>query len=875
MTIYYIDPTSGSDTNTGLSWAQAWKTMRGLRVASIVPGAGDEIRFAKSPAYSPSMGAFERVSGYVYPLWYFRGELIFDPFSDPYGAGGFQPGQQPTGLAVVARRALSHYNGVVTVDVPEDAYNYSNHYAQTHATAYAGEYNATGTMLFGVNVGSLQFVDSEGLRRVTGAIRCHVPYSGPGTQDLPAGAITVSVYLGTTLLASQPLPAVRNSSTIWTPFEINFTPLAAQYAPTVRIEFTRTGAALDRDNSPFGIESMEYGFEVDGGMGSTHTVLQYMRGPITGGLGSTIEVAGNTAMPVFCEVLNPIDAHDNGDATTLWPNSSYRIPTTGNHLLCHKVTDVHLTGAQTLSPAGALGVYDLNGSTGGTAGSPLKLTGGWNTSSEVLDGYTVFSAGITHKIAFPFALFDLGLADNVRIENLGGAYGFASLITRAKTVYLKACMLPWSLKGAFGAVTTNTNVTLEDMYINPLVMEGFGIIGDLTLKNTIGAGFSNSKADRRREVNNLSMYDSHIRDWYLIYVRGNAVLEQCMLISPPILISTEFGHTLTFKNHKPASPSATAYLIQTSPQSRWDVMDYQDASYPTYNFSTAQTIGSSCDAKLIFNGSPVSWIGGSYFPSTLRGSYATETYTDSFNDFSSNGSTGSSEGSERGYTYAHMMGRRPEHNSLENPFDMGAMGEILAPPWAYHSDGVSRVVTQSPDASAAGRVFLVKRFQNIAYRSPDQLFVMTGRTPQYTGGTVWSVLKAVYVPRAGSYRAHFGLMKENLSFNFSQGGAYSGSIAVPLTMTVPYDPVSTGEFLGRVGVYSNVLTGASPSTDVYATDAAGAAAGSGNKYLDEWHDYYVDFSTTAGGLVELRLSTGLSGVYMKAIFDILNIYELP
>lgn len=222
-----------------------------------------------------------------------------------------------------------------------------------------------------------------------------------------------------------------------------------------------------------------------------------------------------------------------------------------------------------------------------------------------------------------------------------------------------------------------------------------------------------------------------------------------------------------------------------------------------------------------------------------------------------------------------MMGRRSEHRSLEDPFDMVVMGEILAPPWAYHSDGGSRVVTQSPDASAAGRVFLVKRFQNIAYRSPDQLFVMTGRIPQYTGGTVWSVLKAVYVPRAGSYRAHFGLMKENLSFNFSQGGAYSGSIAVPLTMTVPDDPVSTGEFLGRVGVYSNVLTGASPSTDVYATDAAGAASGSGNQYLDEWHDYYVDFSTTSGGLVELRLSTGYAGAYMKAIFDILKVYELP
>ena len=875
MTIYYIDPTSGSDTNTGLSWAQAWKTLRGLRVAAIVPGAGDEIRFAKSPVYSPSMGAFERDTGTGYPLWYFRGELIFDPQSDPYGTGGFQPGWQPTGRAVSPRRAWSHYNGVVTVDVPANAYDYYSHYAQTHATAYAGEYNATGTMLFGVDVGNLSYSSSENLYRISSALRCHVPYSGPGTQDLPAGAITVSVYLGTTLLASLPLPTIRNSSTIWTPFEINFTPLAAQYAPSVRIEFTRTGAALARDNSPFGIEVMEYGFEVDGGMGSTHTVVRYTRGPAVGYAGSSVEAAGNTAIPVFCEALNTIDAHDESTATSICSTDVSRIPTTGEHILCHRVADVNLTGAHALSPAGATAVYDLNGSAGGTAGSPLMLTGGWDTSSGVVDGTTIFSAGIVHKIAFPFALLDLGLADNVRIENLGGAYGLSSLITRAKTVYLKACMLPWSLKPAFGAVTTNTNVTLEDMYINPLVMDGFGVIGDLTLKNTVGSSFSNSRAERRKEVNNLSMYDSHIKSWYPLYVRGDAVLEQCMLVAPPLLISTEFGHTLTFKNHKPAATTATAYLIQTAPASRWEVIEYQDTSYPTYNFSTSQTISASCDAKLIFNGSPVWWSGGAYLPTTLRGNYATHTYTDSFNDFASDGSAGSAESSDRGYTFAHLMGRRPEHNSLENPPDMGGMGELLTPPWAYHSTPEDREVTYSPDASAAGRVFLVKRFQNISYRSSAQLFVMTGRTPQYSGGTVWSVLKAVYVPRAGNYRAHFGLMKENLAFNFSLGGAYSGSIAVPLTMIQPYAPVSTGEFFGRVGVYSNVLQGASPSIDVYATDAAGAEAGSGNQYLDEWHDYYVDFTTTAGGLVELRLSTGRSGSYMAAIFDILNIYELP
>lgn len=45
MTIYYVDPINGSDTNSGLSWAAAWRWPPG-NGASVV--AGDEIRFAKS-----------------------------------------------------------------------------------------------------------------------------------------------------------------------------------------------------------------------------------------------------------------------------------------------------------------------------------------------------------------------------------------------------------------------------------------------------------------------------------------------------------------------------------------------------------------------------------------------------------------------------------------------------------------------------------------------------------------------------------------------------------------------------------------------------------------------------------------------------------
>lgn len=881
MTVYYINPESGSDANTGLSWAQAWKTLRGLRVASIVPVAGDEFRFAKSPEYTPSAGEFERQTGSTYPTWYIRGVSVFDAFYDPLGVCAFQAGWQPSGDSVQARRPSSHYNGVAVVDVPSDAYVWENNYAHSHATAYAGEYNATGTVLFGINLGYLGSSAAANVNRISGAVRCHVPYTGPGDGDLPAGAITLSVYRDAALIVTLPLPAIRNSSTVWTPFSLSIPTLTSTSSSNLHFRIGRAGAALNRDNSPFGLEFTEFALEKIGGIGSTHTVMSVTRtGPSAGAGGYSGEIAGDTTVKVFYEVLNPIDAHDQSSACTVAELYNDRLPyMTETHRECFRITDVHLTGTHSLSPAGSTGVYDLNGSVGGTELAPILFSGGWDTSADTVDGVTIFSAGITHKLAFPYALFDLQQADHIHMENIGGAYGFASLVTRPRTLYLKGCMLPWSPTPTFGEATTDTHVSLEDMYINPMLLDGFGVIGDLNLRNVVGSGFPSSKSTRYCEVNNLSMYDAHVRDNYKLYVRGNAVLEQCTLTRPPTLISTSFGHSLVFKNHKPAitSSSVQAKLIPTAPESRWDLIDYQDSGYPTYSFPTTINTGATCDAKMTMRSGALPWNTGTIYPTALRGDAVSHTYTDGINDFSSSssGGGGTSESSERGYTYGHFMGARPLHYSLEHPYDMGGMGDVLTPPWNYHSSGGPREVVESPDASAAGRVFLVKRFVNIVYRSPEQLFVMTGRLPRYSGGTSWATLKAIYVPRAGNYRAHFGLMKENLQFNFSIGGAYNGYISVPLTMPMPSSPVSSGSFLGKLGVYCNSLDGGSKTVDLYASTAAEAEAGGGNGNLDEWHDFEIDFTTLGAGLVELRLSTNTYGSYLSAIFDVLNVYERP
>ncbi len=878
MTIYYIDPAAGADSNTGLSWAQAWSTLRGLRIHAVVPVAGDEIRFAKSSQYTPSTYPHTRGGG-AYPKWHLRGEPVLDcEGGDPWGMVMFQSVIHHYGV----RSPVGHYNGAVTVDVPESAYVWESNYAQSHATAYSGEYNATGTDLFGINLGNLQGEEAVTLTRLVGAVRCHVPYSGVGDINLPAGSIVLSVYLNTTLVASLPLPEIRNSSTIWTPFSLALPALANTYTANFNIRVSRAGAALSRDSSAFGLEFSEFCFEYAGSVGAVDTVLSVTRTSAeSGSSGTTTEIVGDNNIKMFYETLNPVDARETNQVCSLSVVGNQRFPLSPvTHTLCYVVPDVHLVGTHALSPSGSLGAYDLNGSAGGTSASPLKLTGGWNTGTNEVDGVTLFSAGISHKTASPFALFDLQNANHVRLENIGGAYGFASLFTRAGTVHAKSCMLPWSLQPAFGLPSTDTHVTLEDMYINQFLLEGFGVIGDLSLKNVYGAGYTNSKAYRYSEVRNLNMYDAHIRDFYALNVRGDAVLEQCQLINPPSLNSSEFGHALVFKNHKPALPSANARLIFTAASSRWDLIDYQDASYPTYTFTTPLSgAAASADAAIHVRASVIPLTEALVYSTTLRGSPAVQAFTDGMNDFVSSATSpmtgGASEASGRGYTYGHMTGARPYNYDIETPSNMTGMGDVLTPPWNYVSvSGAPREVTYDPDAAAAGRVFLVRRFENVSYRSPETVFVMTGRVPQYAGGLSWTTLKAIYVPRAGLYRAHFGLMKENLQFSFSfAGGAFSGFLRRPFLMTVPSLPISSGVSLGRLGVYCNTIVDGPQTKEFFASTAEEAASGSGNQYLDEWHDYYIDFATTAAGLVELRMSTMANGSYAATIIDVLNIYE--
>lgn len=879
MTIYYIDPAAGSDSNTGLSWAQAWKTLRGLRVASVVPGAGDEIRFAKSPTYTPVMGEYVRQTG-DYIEWYLRGESVMSSYeSGSFGINEFQGWAPPeTDNATVKCYVGTFVNGAMTVDVPAWAGNMYSYYDSIHAVSNGGEYLAENQLLFGGGIGFLSSSATGGMGKFQGAVRCSVPYTGTGDVDIPAGAITVDVYNNTVLLFSVPLPAIRNSFDEWTPFEIDFTPWGASSLANVLVRFNRTSVPIARDSSPFGLEFSEFGLSKPDGIQLTETILSVARNSFSGA--ASPEIAGTNDMSVLLERLSAIGMSTSLDTYSADEYYNNRVASSVSaYLRCFKVPDISMTGRLPMSPTGSLGVYDLNGSSGGTQVSPLKITGGWNTSSDTVDGVTAFSAGLPHKFCSSFAWIDLHGASHVQFENLAPAYGFGSFLSRPGTVSLKKCMLPWSIKPAFGVVDVNSNIMLEDMYVAPMVLEGFGTIGDLSLKNVYYVGQQNSKATRRNEVDNLSMYDSHygVGDTFYgpvrpLYVRGEAVLEQCSLFCPPQLVSIKFGHSLVFKNHKPFPSTGAANPIPTAPESRWDVIDYQDVSMPTYSFATPPSTGATCDAKVLIASSM--FITPNHYPTGLRGHKVLNIYTDGMNDFLSTAGLASSENSERGYMYSHFMGQRPANTIFETPSTSAQYGDLAIPSWSkeYNTVTAETSIVQSPTVTASSRVLLAKKIVNVIYRSDAELYVISGRAPLYTGGFQWTALKSLYMPKAGMYRAHFGCMKENL-FLTPFGGPGSDAVNVPLTAYQPAGPITSGVLLGRFGVFSNYLVGLPKIVDYYATTPEEAQAGGGNTDLDQWRDYYIDFELSAAGLVELRHGSDDSGVTATAIFDILDIYE--
>ena len=873
MTIYYIDPGTGSNTKTGLSWAQAWRNLRGLRQKAIVPVAGDEIRMAKSATFSPAEGSYTYF-WYETPQWFQYGEISFQFWDDVAGVNSFRQYDAPSNsrYPVILSSAFS---GAAEHQVPAGATNYY----PTPATSSTGGFNTPSVELFGGSV-YVSAMNASGKTILSGFLRCHIPYVGSGAQDFPAGALAIGLYSGGTLIRSQTIStAIRNSATEWTPFSVTFAALPATAID--RVALLRTAATVTRSAAPFGMELGEMVLQSAAGIGDADTVCTSDRSSYVSGRSEDI-VAPND-IRIIGECLNQGNAQNGAGITlTIGADMNSRISTTiASYLRAYVQTGIAWTGSLAQSPAGSLGMYDLNGSAGGTVGNPLKITGGWNTGTGVVDGVTVLSAGLSHAYGSAFAFLDLNGTDHIKVENIAATYGFGSFFTRAKTVHLLKCHLPFSLRPAFGVTTTDTHVTLEGMYVAPLTLEGLGTFGDFTLKDTYYGSSGNTKVDQVFECGNLVMDNSHMGRWRTVTslskkyrIRGNATLTNCSLTWPPMLVSVQFGKVLSFTSHKPFFSAQQVYLIPTAPESRWDHIYYGDATMPTYSFGTQSPTGATCDAKVTIPAFPVlnSEVATvSHYPTALRGSHVSGVYGDGITTFTSATSLATGQNSPMGHQYSHnaQLTTSVSYTSIDA---LANRGDVAVPPWAYTADRATpstTVVNTDPDLAATGRLHIARKFENVTYRSEDTVFLVTMRQAPTRTGPQRITAKAIYCPKAGLYRAHFGFMGENLLWD----NIGTPHILQPLRVYVGSPTPTDGRKLGAVSVYCGSLVGPVIEAPYYAATEAEGLAGGGNRDFNQWRDMYLDFELSAAGLVELRVVSNDYGNFEMAIFDTLAVYE--
>lgn len=871
MTVYYVNPETGDNTLNGLSWANAWKSMRGLRQNSIVPAAGDEIRFAKSAEFTPSSGVpynvggsqiiWKRYGAEVLNTWESDGISRYRTYAENV-YGERYPFPQNTPLA-----------GTVTPG------NVAGNTSPLWANAPSGQMNATDQELFGANV-SLGYWDAENRSRIMGHMRCRTAYAGAGTQDMPDGSLALVIKSYGTIVRTIPLPAIRNSATEWTPFEIDFTPLPVGELTEVWI--ARTSVPITRDNSPFGLEMTELSISRAEAARPLETILKFGRTSYAGG--RTEEVVGSNNIRPLGEFCDPTDP--NGTWVSISSDTNTRTNTTVETCLkAYKVPELPWVGTGGQSPSGSLGAFDLNGSAGGAVGNPIKLTGGWNTSTETVDGVTVFSGGVSAKYASSFALFDLGNADHVRFEDIGAAYGFKSFFTRGRSVYLKKCSLPFSVSPAFGQATQDTHVTMETMYVAPLVLQNYGIIGDLTLNDFFYVSNCLSTVDQYCEVRNLTMTNAQWGRHFMVphnvlkktYCRGDAVLDQCCLSYPPALVSVVFGHTLTFQNHKAYSGTGTAFLIPTSAESRWDHITYTDSTMPTYNFGSPNPTGVTCDAKVSINSQLPMFssenANANFYPTALRGDPFSGTYVDGLAFF------GRQLAPPMRGTYAvweamqSHLNNRTESNPAVHPTALTGQSDVAHPSWSYRvteEDPWTLIAESDPDIAPTGRIWLARKFSNVTYRTSDTVFLCTMAGAEIAQGQQWITLKNIYVPKAGLYRAHFGFMGENLDW---YNGALTIPVMEPLTLRTEYPSAADGRQIGSVAVAANGLVGLTIERPYYAATAADVVAGEGNRNLNQWRDIFIDFEVSRGCMIEMRVGSTEFGSFEMAIFDTLAVHE--
>ena len=859
MADYHVDPATGVDTNTGASWAQAWKTPNGLRVNSVVMVAGDRLKFAKSVMTTGNTGDTVQ-----FPTFTGQGITFFGSAAWTY----------------ISRRSTTatnfpsprYFNGTWQTTLTWQFFTANFYPFEGRSTT--GLFNPPSRRLAYQFASNLNF---NGLRTVWMWFRVSVPYTGAGDIDVPPGTFSIllcSDGAGLTPLLTIPVDVWIKNTGEWAcvryEHPADFTTLGAVNSVAVH----RTAQTLNRDNTGFGLtwspllfgrtaiqdHSLDYVFKVpdvrpspaiqpDAVLVNPFCLAEIMY-PVHGMTGSNI---GYT-IPTQYSASNTLTLADRYTAFPVPPSGQYGLGYVG-------------TANWPFAAPTSTGAFDLNGSAGGTLAQPVTLEGGWNTATDVVDGATVYTGRTPQEYGHTAALFDLQNAEHVVIKNIGAIYGFGRLIDRARTITLDRCHLPYSHRGGvntlppLGTPSTAINCTMKNMMVPNYTFEYIGVIGNLTLQNFFANTFEDRSPLQYVEVENLVMdaayvgrrNNTDVYTWHFS-VRGDAELANTTIIYPPRIVNrSNFGRTMTIRNLWTWSQyvSQGYRLVPTLPDSRWDTIVYRNNG--SYNGDWAPgstTLPASCDRRIEFRDNTNSILVndtllGSQFENTeaaqLVGSV--KTLTAGFYSFSlapNNSSTGTTPGL-RAYSYAYR-------------FQLG--GSNFSDRWAPLAS-TEPSIPQDVDFVFVGSnaAAILPRSPAIFFRSAQDYFLLVSYSSGYPG----SAVATAYVEGGKNYKFKLGCQYRNLSIQNNASGA-------PPWYNVFSDNFSCTE---PVEHFKIVIRGPGvvAGVDLVIPYLDGPYNEFSNTARNDWRDLEFPFSTIAEGEVTIYLYATLSNNSIAVIID--------
>lgn len=613
MTTYHIDPEAGLDSNSGLSWALAWKTLGAIRSNSITLSPGDLVKLAKS---------VERT------------------------------GQQ-----------LSSSISYITVSVsPNPSNTPCRHDIGTNINAswVAG---VTFTSFFGTTPEAMTFASSTGAIEVVNRklfyrscstanlstysdvyllFKSTTLYSGAGDVHIPPNTFNLcfcSDTLGNTPVLTVPIDIwIRNSTSQASGFYYK----GGASLPTNvgSISIWRTTNALNRTASLWGLSmswatisipwSSTIGFSFDMAIKDPGAAMAQSVYP-----GVRISPPGK-----FWVVDQDAWAYKTNQKTSQTTTLNTCIPSgafmqtnfTGGYTVSRAtyLKDFHMYGTSgwSASPSSS-GLYDLNGSTGGTLASPIIFEGGYNTVSDTVDGQTIFIGAVGMESLADYydggaitgpALLDLQSAPHIHIKNIQIAKGILSYAANPGT-HLK---IENSFVSGFNYFVSGSGLSSCNLHLKYITQAGEGLLRltslwSLTLENcnffvpnanVLGITFPRALEMETYASISSNYAFSNSTQGLLLSVRKDADVSGGSMRgvgTVPIVNLTNFGRTLTIRDtftEDAATGLWTYSLFPTTTNSRWGRIYYNNISFYGANaVSNLADIGPSMNEVVEFGNS--------------------------------------------------------------------------------------------------------------------------------------------------------------------------------------------------------------------------------------------------------------------------------